>query len=170
MEEQVLIKKTVSSKWGQLTLLCSDLGAARLILPKTKIENDKYLERYFGKHQIVEANSALADFAVSELESYLAGELKKFETPCDLRLTPFASRVLSELQQIPYGSTICYADLAERCGNPRAFRAVGWAMANNPIPIIIPCHRVINASGKSGAYAGGPKMKKALLELEQSKR
>ncbi len=166
MKEQQLVKVTVPSKWGDIAIFCSDLGIAKLLLPKSKEDVEKYFTRYFGAHKIIDGTSALATFAAEEITQYLAGNLKKFDSPCDLRLTPFAQRVLHELQQIPYGTTISYADLAEHCGNPRAFRAVGWAMANNPIPIVIPCHRVINANGKLGNYSGGIAMKKALLALE----
>ena len=101
-----------------------------------------------------------------QLADYFAGDRKTF----DLRLRPggteFQLKVLNELQQIPYGSTVSYADIAERVGNPKAVRAVGAANGRNPIPIVIPCHRVIGSDGKMTGFGGGIPTKEALLRLE----
>ena len=102
----------------------------------------------------------------AELDNYYAGELKTFLTPIAPTGTPFRMAVWKALQTIPYGETISYKELALRIGNPAAIRAVGGANHNNPISIIIPCHRVIGASGKLVGYGGGVKVKQYLLELE----
>ena len=88
--------------------------------------------------------------------------------PVDLRLThaPFRRAVLEQLREVPLGSTVSYGELAARAGNPRAARAVGTACARNPVPIVVPCHRVLPGTGKLGAYAGGPERKRTLLDLE----
>ena len=104
--------------------------------------------------------------ACAQLEAYFGGTLQEF----DLRLapsgTPFQLAVLEELRKIPYGTTVSYSDIARRIGKPRAVRAVGAANARNPIPIIIPCHRVIGAHGDLTGFGGGLRTKEALLRLE----
>jgi len=106
--------------------------------------------------------------AVRQLEEYFYGKLDKFSIPLDLSGTPFQLKVWGELQKIPYGSTITYLEIANRLGNTHTFRAVGGANANNPLPVIIPCHRVIGSNGKLVGYAGGLKRKKWLLEHEHA--
>jgi methylated-DNA-[protein]-cysteine S-methyltransferase len=104
--------------------------------------------------------------ASDQLVSYFAGKLQSF----DLKLRPggteFQLQVLNELQKIPYGSTASYGDIAKRIGKPKAVRAVGAANGRNPIPIIIPCHRVIGSTGKMTGFGGGIPTKEALLRLE----
>ena len=114
-----------------------------------------------------EGSSSVLDNAILQLNEYLAGKRKSFDLPLKFGGTEFQNRVWNELQKIPYGKTISYKELAERTGNIKACRAVGMANNKNPIPIIIPCHRVIGASGKLTGYAGGLEIKKFLLDLEQ---
>ena len=102
-----------------------------------------------------------------QLDEYFAGRRNMFELPLSPAGTFFQQKVWSALQQIPYGKTISYAQLAQSVGNPKACRAVGSANGKNPIAIIIPCHRVINTGGKLGGYAYGLEVKKQLLDLEQ---
>ncbi|MFD0656954.1 methylated-DNA--[protein]-cysteine S-methyltransferase [Thermocatellispora tengchongensis] len=102
-----------------------------------------------------------------ELEAYFAGRLRAFTVAVDLQLaTPFARTVLQMLTTVPYGTTTTYAEVAERIGRPRALRAVGNALAVNPVCVIVPCHRVIDSPGTPGPYAGGPDAKRHLLALE----
>lgn len=101
-----------------------------------------------------------------ELEDYFAGTRRDFTVPLVIRGTPFEERVWRALQQIPYGTTCSYADIAGQIGSPSATRAVGSANGRNRIAIVIPCHRVVNADGKLGGYGGGLWRKKRLLELE----
>jgi methylated-DNA-[protein]-cysteine S-methyltransferase len=103
---------------------------------------------------------------IRQLRAYFRGELKEFDLPLSLEGTEFQLRVWNALRTIPYGETISYAQLAERIGNPKAVRAVGLANGNNPIPIIIPCHRVIGSDGSLTGFGGGLSTKKLLLELE----
>ena len=108
----------------------------------------------------------IATEAVRQLRAYFAGQLRRFELPLDLRGTDFQLRVWRELERIPYGETRSYLEIAEAIGAPRAVRAVGAANGANPIPIVVPCHRVIGASGKLVGYGGGLPLKKRLLQLE----
>jgi methylated-DNA-[protein]-cysteine S-methyltransferase len=106
------------------------------------------------------------DDPIQQLREYFAGERKTFSLALDPEGTDFQRAVWSELQRIPYGETISYKQLAERIGKPKAVRAVGAANGANPIPIIIPCHRVIGNDGSLTGFGGGLPLKKRLLELE----
>jgi methylated-DNA-[protein]-cysteine S-methyltransferase len=104
---------------------------------------------------------------IRQLSAYFAGELETFDLPLAPQGTPFQQKVWDELLNIPYGETISYGELAKRIGNPNASRAVGLANGSNPIPIIIPCHRVIGSNGKLTGYGGGLPIKEKLLALER---
>lgn len=104
---------------------------------------------------------------VRQLRAYFAGRLTKFDVDVAPGGTPFQRTVWRELQNIPYGQTISYGELARRLGNPRAVRAVGLANGANPISIIIPCHRVIGSNGSLVGYGGGLPVKQALIALER---
>jgi methylated-DNA-[protein]-cysteine S-methyltransferase len=108
--------------------------------------------------------------AIRQLRAYFQGELKNFDLPLSPEGTEFQLRVWKNLCEIPYGETISYGQLAQRIGNPKASRAVGLANGSNPIPIIIPCHRVIGSNGSLTGYGGGLSNKKMLLALESSQR
>jgi methylated-DNA-[protein]-cysteine S-methyltransferase len=102
------------------------------------------------------------------LSDYLEGDATVLALPVDLRLmaAPFRRAVLEKLREVPRGQTVSYGELAARSGNPKAARAVGSACARNPIPIVVPCHRVLPGTGRLGNYGGGPERKRVLLELE----
>ena len=106
--------------------------------------------------------------AASQLNEYFEGKRKNFDLPLKFDGTEFQNRVWQELLKIPFGNTISYKELAERIGNAKACRAVGMANNKNPIPIIIPCHRVVGSNGNLTGYAGGLDVKKFLLDLEQT--
>lgn len=101
-----------------------------------------------------------------ELKQYLAGERTEFTFPIWADGSEFSQRVWRAVQAIPYGETITYGELARRIGNPKAFRAVGTANGRNPLPLVIPCHRVVAAGGRLGGYGGGLRLKRRLLDLE----
>src|SRR5207253_6300214 len=101
-----------------------------------------------------------------ELDEYFAGRRRHFDLALDLRVAPFHEQVLHELARVPYGSTTTYGALAALAGRPRAARAVGTVMNRNPIPIVLPCHRVLGANGSLTGYAGGLDVKLQLLQLE----
>lgn len=113
------------------------------------------------------AESPVLSKAVQQLEAYFNGTAKNFDLPLCPKGTEFQKKVWQALQQIPYGETRCYQDIAAAIGNENASRAVGMANNKNPIPIIIPCHRVIGKNGKLVGYAGGIDIKEELLELER---
>ncbi len=107
---------------------------------------------------------------MAQLRAYFAGERKQFDLPLEMEGTEFQLSVWRELQRIPYGETISYLELARRIGNPKAVRAVGLANGQNPIPIIVPCHRVIGSDGSLTGFGGGMENKRKLLELERGQR
>jgi O-6-methylguanine DNA methyltransferase len=102
-----------------------------------------------------------------ELDDYFAGKRTAFDLELDLRgVSGFSLDVLNELAKVPYGQTATYGELADRAGNPRAARAVGMVMNRNPIPIVLPCHRIVGSSGQLVGYGGGLERKELLLRLE----
>ncbi len=112
------------------------------------------------------ATDVVADRAIEQLRAYLAGALECFDLPLDPAGTPFQREVWFALADIPYGATESYAWLATRVGRPTATRAVGATNGRNPIPIVLPCHRVIGSNGSLTGYGGGLPLKRALLDLE----
>ena len=110
----------------------------------------------------------LLSMATIQLDEYFQGKRTTFSLPFKLTGTPFQLAVWKELQNIPYGHTTSYKEIAQKINKPKAYRAVGMANNKNPLPIIIPCHRVIGSNGKLIGYAGGLKLKNYLLELEKS--
>ncbi len=104
----------------------------------------------------------------NQLKEYFKGERKKFDVPLDIRGSDFQKKVWTELSLIPFGRTVSYKYIAEKLGDVRTIRAVGKANGKNPLPVIIPCHRVINSDGSLGGYSGGLSIKEKLLKLEGS--
>jgi methylated-DNA-[protein]-cysteine S-methyltransferase len=104
--------------------------------------------------------------AVRQLEEYFGGERRRFELRLELQGNAFQRRVWDELARIPYGATLSYGELARRIGQPGEARDVGWAVGRTPVPILVPCHRVIGADGSLTGYGGGLQRKQALLDLE----
>ena len=129
----------------------------------------KLLFNEYTDIKIVRKETKTIKRAYIELVEYLNGKRKNFTIPLNPKGTPFQKKVWKELLKIPYGEVISYQELAKRVGNIKAQRAVGGANNKNPIPIFIPCHRVINKNNKLGGYALGLDIKKYLLELEEIK-
>ncbi len=124
----------------------------------------------FGAHRIsgaMEQKSRCTDRVAEQIEEYIAGRRKQFTIALAPAGTEFQMRVWEELKKIPYGETRSYKDIAQAIGQPGASRAVGMANNKNPLPLLIPCHRVIGANGKLSGYAGGVELKERLLELER---
>ena len=126
-----------------------------------------YFEDELEDKVLEEGKSKLLKEACKQLEEYFQGVRKEFNLPLQPKGTPFMENVWKALQDIPYGETRSYKDIAEVVGNAKACRAVGLANNRNPIPIFIPCHRVVGANGKLIGYAGGLDIKTYLLELEK---
>ncbi len=117
----------------------------------------------------IERNDSALEPVKQQIEEYFQGERMAFDLQLDLRMPPFYKKALLEVFKIPFGKTATYKDIAERAGNEKAVRAVGSANANNPIPIVIPCHRVLASNGGLGGYSAGLNKKVFLLEMEQTK-
>ncbi|MDO5580156.1 MAG: methylated-DNA--[protein]-cysteine S-methyltransferase [Planctomycetia bacterium] len=109
----------------------------------------------------------LVERTFRELEEYFSGKRETFDIPVVPKGTPFMQRVWKELLKIPYGSTLSYKDIAIKVGSPKGFRAVGGAVHRNPVPILIPCHRIIGANGSLVGFANGLDLKRLLLDLEK---
>jgi len=105
--------------------------------------------------------------ATSEIEQYLLNKRTGFSFPYEIRAKGFQLRVLKALQEIPYGNTVSYKELAEKTGNPRAYRAVAMACKRNPLMLVIPCHSVVRSDMTIGGYSGGAIIKQKLLDLER---
>ena len=118
-----------------------------------------------GEWQRHDGNPLLME-AARQLQAYFAGRLREFQLPLDVEGTGFQKRVWGQVAAIPYGETRSYLQIAQAVGSPGAVRAVGAANGANPVPIVVPCHRVIGAKGKLVGYGGGLPLKKRLLELE----
>jgi methylated-DNA-[protein]-cysteine S-methyltransferase len=158
---------TADSPFGTLLLAKTPRGLVRLGLPGEDAEAT--LADLAGRisPRILEAPARL-DEERRELDDYFARRRQAFELPIDWQLSHgFTLRARQGIAAIPYGETRSYTELARGAGNERAVRAAGSACARNPIPLVVPCHRVLRSDGGLGGYAGGLEMKRALLELEQ---
>jgi methylated-DNA-[protein]-cysteine S-methyltransferase len=158
---------TADSPFGTLLLAKTPQGLVRVGLPGEEVEAT--LADLAGRisPRILEAPARL-DEERRELDDYFAGKRRGFELPIDWQLSHgFHLRARQGIAAIPYGETRTYTDLARGAGNERAVRAAGSACSRNPIPLVVPCHRVLRSDGSLGGYAGGPEMKQRLLELEQ---
>lgn len=163
---------SVDSPFGRLLIARTDRGVVRLALPSHRGDqrtDDEVLEDLarFVSPRVLESPARL-DEERRELEDYFEGKRDHFDVPVDWKLTPagFRNRALHAVARIPYGETRTYGQIAKQAGNERAFRAAGTACGRNPIPLIVPCHRVVQSGGGIGNYGGGPEMKRALLDLE----
>jgi methylated-DNA-[protein]-cysteine S-methyltransferase len=152
---------------GTLLLAKTERGLCRIGYDPDPERDAEMLARVFGR-RVLRAPGALDD-ARRQLDEYFEGRRETFELPLDLGLSrDFSRRVLLELARVPYGQVTTYGALATRAGRPRAARAVGTVMNRNPIPIVLPCHRVVGASGSLVGYGGGLQRKEALLQLESA--
>ncbi|HXW59712.1 MAG TPA: methylated-DNA--[protein]-cysteine S-methyltransferase [Solirubrobacteraceae bacterium] len=157
---------TVDSPFGALLAATTRRGLVRLAFPEEDV--DEVLERLARRvsPRIVQAPAAL-DAARHELDEYFNGGRRRFELTLDRALIgPFSRRVLGATSRIPYGQVLSYQEVAAKAGSPRGSRAAGNALGSNPIPIVIPCHRVLRTGGALGGYGGGLERKRWLLELE----
>ena len=143
---------------GELLLAGDDEALHLLGFPEGSMRREPEPEWIYSEKPFADARR--------QLEEYFAGTRKTFDLSLKPGGTEFQLKVLEELQKIPYGTTTSYADIAKRIGRPKAVRAVGAANGRNPIPIIIPCHRVIGSSGSMTGFGGGIPTKEALIRLE----
>lgn len=158
--------RTVDSPVGPLLLARTPAGVVRVAFDVQG--HDAALQELADRvsPRVLEAPSALDDLA-RELDEYFAGTRRAFDVPVDLRLLGgFRRSVVEHLRDVGYGRTASYAQMAAAAGSPRAVRAVGTACALNPVPLVLPCHRVVRSDGTPGRYAGGASAKRTLLALE----
>jgi methylated-DNA-[protein]-cysteine S-methyltransferase len=157
---------TADSPFGPLLLAQTRRGLVRVGLPNQDAEELLVDLSERVSPRVLEAPAEL-DEARRELDLYFEGKLDHFDLPLDWRLSGgFRQRVLRAIDRIPYGQTRSYTEMARKAGNERAVRAAGSACGSNPIPLVVPCHRVLRTGGALGGYGGGLPMKRALLELE----
>ncbi len=158
--------RTLDTPVGPLLLAATAVGLVRVAY---NVENHDHVLTILAAElspRILRAPKRL-DTAAREIDEYFAGRRHEFGLPLDFSLSKgFRRMVLSHLSDIAYGHTASYAAVAAAAGNPKAVRAVGTACATNPLPVVVPCHRVIRSDGSFGGYVGGPEAKRALLALE----
>jgi methylated-DNA-[protein]-cysteine S-methyltransferase len=150
----------VDSPIGDLLVAATDRGLCRIWFGPEGQEEE--LARLFG----IRVLRSPLDEIRRELDEYFDGTRRSFDLPLDLRVAAFHEEVLREIAHVPYGITTTYGALAGKVGRPRAARAVGTVMNRNPIPIVLPCHRVLGSNGSLTGYAGGLDTKLKLLQLE----
>lgn len=154
------------SPWLKKVFVAStEKGLCRVDFLKSERDFLKDLKKRFHG-QIIKDNLKNRN-VLAQLKKYFEGKLKRFDCKLDYEGTPFQKKVWRALTRIPYGETRSYVEIARTIGHPKAFRAVGNANRKNPIPLIIPCHRVIESRGGLGGFAHGVKFKKMLLEFEK---
>jgi O-6-methylguanine DNA methyltransferase len=169
MSGMEVIIATFPTPAGTFGAAITPAGLARLTFPREDFaECEAWARRWEPDAARVSTGPAL-DHLAAELTAYFEGRLKAFTVPLDMRGTPFQVSVWNALRSIGYGETRSYADIARAIGRPKAVRAVGAANGANPVPIIVPCHRVIGSNGKLTGYAGGLDLKLQLLEREGRK-
>ena len=149
---------TMDSPIGRLRLIAGQDGLRRICFPRERHPRPEDLDG--------ESSPPRLAFAKRQLDEYFEGKRRSFELPLAPRGTAFQLRVWEALRTIPWGATWSYADLARQLGQPRAVRAVGGANGRNPLPIVVPCHRVIGADGSLTGFGGGLEIKSKLLALE----
>src|SRR6266496_6137093 len=155
----------VDTPVGQLLVAVTDRGLCEVSFDPEPEREVETLARNFGARVL--RSPRPTDEARRQLDEYFAGERQRFDLPVDLRLArEVAGAVLKELARVPYGQLTTYGTLAAKAGRPRAARAVGTIMNRNPVPIVLPCHRVVGSTGALTGYGGGLDRKRTLLELE----
>lgn len=163
--------KTAQSGTIQSGTIQSGAGAEtrKKEMPAQEVQE---MQEALGAREVQEARAAqeILEQAAREIDEYFEGKRRAFTVPTAAAGTPFQQAVWNALKEIPYGETRTYGEIARRIGHPRASRAVGQANNRNPLPIVVPCHRVIGASGALTGYAGGLAVKERLLELERTPR
>ena len=165
MSERIVISQ-LDTPLGKFGAVLTARGLARLTFPQEPATACRdWVARWAPDAPVVGTDARLADLA-DQLQAYFAGTGRTFAVPLDLRGTPFQVAVWERVYQVGYGETRSYAQIAAALGRPQAVRAVGRANGANPVPIIVPCHRIIGRDGRLVGYGGGLDLKRHLLELE----
>ena len=159
----------IRTSWGWIGVAAAEESVRRVLLPRPT-KGDvlaSFAAPVLGRAQL----SPFLRSVCERIECYVNGESVDFDEPLDLAdVSAFHRLALEECRRIPYGSTCSYRELAARCGRPGAARAVGAAMARNPVPIIVPCHRVLRSDGTLGGFGGGLALKRRMLQSEALQR
>jgi len=169
--EQRAVWTVAATEIGPLLLAATRDGLVNVVFHATGAVRDRALEKLasrLGTELVEDPGSPLLAEAIRQVTAYFAGERRDFELPLDWSLvTGFNRQVLRELASgVPYGAVVGYGDLAGRVGQPGAAQAVGMAMGSNPLPVVVPCHRVVESDGGIGGFGGGLETKRKLLALE----
>lgn len=157
----------LESDYGTFGVASSANGLLTMLLPSEAMNHEVVIRKLAGRCRIVPDDGHNAE-AVRQLQEYLAGDLREWDVPLDMRGTPFQVAVWQAVAEVGYGETVSYGEIARRIGNPTAVRAVGAANGANPLPPIVPCHRIIGSNGKLTGYGGGLPLKQRLLDLERA--
>lgn len=166
-ETMTIRYNTTDTVMGAMLVAMTEKGISSITLGATHEELVTRLYHEFPRAAIEHNEAALAA-PIQAVLDYLAGWQPHFDLPVDLRVTAFQKRVLDELCKIPYGATRTYGEIAAAIGEPKAARAVGRACATNPVPLVIPCHRVVGSNGSLTGYAYGTERKQFLLDMERN--
>ncbi|MFC4098577.1 methylated-DNA--[protein]-cysteine S-methyltransferase [Paenibacillus xanthanilyticus] len=173
MNDQTIYYAEVGSPIGPLLLAATDEGLCRIDFggyEEHEQELAAWTKRYRpGAEWMHAPRHPVVSAAAEQLAEYFAGGRQLFDLPLDLWGTPFQRKVWQALTEVPFGAVCSYKHIAEAIGQPKAVRAVGGANNRNPIPVIVPCHRVIGASGEMVGYGGGLPIKRCLLDLEKGR-
>jgi methylated-DNA-[protein]-cysteine S-methyltransferase len=166
---ETLHTASFDTPFGAMRCASSEAGLAWVELPRASGRGFAGWLRRHAPGAAVREAWAPNRRAVAQIVEFLAGKRRRFDLPLDLRATPFQRAVYDALLEVPYGETRTYAELARAVGRPRAVRAVGAANGANPLPLVVPCHRIIASGGKLGGYGGGLPLKRRLLAMEHAR-
>jgi len=167
MADEAIVWAALKSRIGTIRVAAASRGVCKIALGKETAQDFfGWLERHVSRAPGRAERSGLVALTLDQIVEYLYGERREFDLPLDLRGTEFQRRVWSVVAGIPYGQTRTYAQIAQAIGKPLAVRAVGAANGANPLPLVVPCHRVLGADGSLTGYGGGLDVKRKLLEME----
>jgi len=159
---------TMKSRIGTIRVAATQRGVCKIALGKETAQDFfGWLERHVGQAPRKPDRSGLVALALDQIAEYLGGHRREFDLPLDVRGTDFQRRMWAAVAAVPYGEMRTYADIARVIGKPQAVRAVGAANGANPLPLVVPCHRVIGSDGSLTGYGGGLDVKRKLLDLEK---
>ena len=157
----------IKSRVGTIRVAATLRGVCKITLGRETAEDFfGWLEHHIGRAPRRPGQSGIVALALDQIAEYLADQRREFDLPLDLRGTGFQHRVWAAVAAIPYGETRTYADIARAIGQPKAVRAVGAANGANPLPLVVPCHRVVGSDGSLTGYGGGLDVKRRLLAME----
>jgi len=167
MPEEVITWAALKTRIGKVRVAATQRGVCKIALGKETAEDFfGWLERYVGRAPRKPERCGIVALALDQIAEYLSRRRREFDLPLDVRGTEFQRRMWAAVANIPYGQTRTYAEVARAIGKPKAVRAVGAANGANPLPLVVPCHRVLGSDGSLTGYGGGLDVKRKLLEME----